>query len=128
MYPNTFAHSTPVSCLVKPFVFRECLNHSRKRRGVARVLALPQLACVVATHEQVNGSPQRVDAAREAAGAPPEPRQVVTQVGVRALDRVGLRLVVHRGVVTPPAQFPVRVEGVGVITRGVRRGINYGLH
>jgi len=47
---------------------REYLNQSCRWCGVAPVLAFPQLTCVVAAHEQVNGSRQRADAAGEASG------------------------------------------------------------
>jgi hypothetical protein len=68
---------------VKIFCQRgECLNESCKRRRVLRVLALSQLPCVVAAHEQVNGAPERVDAPTEAARTPAQTRQIMAQVGV----------------------------------------------
>lgn len=52
----------------------------------------------------------------------PKPGQVMPQVGVDGLDRVGLTLVVHAPVLAPPTQLAVSVEGVQVVTPGVGSG------
>lgn len=106
----------------------ECQSHDCERRGVSWVLAFLQLTCVVAADEEVNGPRQRVDAAREAAReaarAAAQAGKVMAQVGVDGLDRVSLRLVIHRPMPAPSAQLAVRVEGIAVIVLGARRGIH----
>ena len=50
------------------------------------------------------------------------------QLSVIAFNRVGLALVIHRGVLAPPAQFAIRVEGITEVAFGVRRRVNDRLH
>src|SRR5438874_1925984 len=68
------------------------------------------LSLVPAPDEQLDRPAQSADALREAARAARQPRQVVPELGIVALDRVGLALVIHGPVLAPVAQLAVGVE------------------
>jgi len=111
---------------------RDCLNQTRHSidevNRIPPPLALTRLPPVPAPDEQLDGTPERVDALREAARAPGEPRQVVPELGAVAFDRISLRFVIRRSVLAPPAQLAVGVEGVGEVPCGMWRGVDDTLH
>ena len=51
----------------------------------------------------------------------------MAQVSIDGFDRVGLALVVHRGVSTPVTQLAVHQRGVGEVTLSVWRAVNHTL-
>lgn len=60
---------------------------------VVWVSVLVQLSLVVAVDEEPDGAPQGVDTPGETARATSQASQVVTQVGIVSLHRIGLALV-----------------------------------
>lgn len=92
------------------------------------MFALAELPLVVEANKQVNGTPERMNTAREAARPSGESGEVVPQVSIRALNRVGLALVIHHLMSAPPAEFFVSVEGIREVVGGVRCIVNDRLH
>src|ERR1044071_6782894 len=75
-------------------------------------------------HEQINGSSQRLNAARKASRLARQPCQVMPQISIRSFYRVGLALVPHRCMLTPVAQLPIGVERITVVASRRWRLIN----
>jgi len=103
-----------------PFLaLAECLRERRYEleqvRWVVRSL-LVELATVPTKDEEMNGSPQGMDRAREAARLASQASEIVTQFGVVRFDRIGLALVGH-GEVDAPIEGQVLIGGqsVGIV-------------
>src|SRR5438067_1817268 len=85
-------------------------------RGIAGEGALVQLAAVPGMHEELDSAPQGRDRAREAAGAAPQARGIVAQLGIVGLDAIGLTLARRDGVgAWIVDKRLIGGEGVGVV-------------